>query len=148
MFALSVVTLEKIIFDNQVKSVIAPGEDGYLELLVNHAPIITALMPGKLTYVTPDGKRWIYAISGGFLEMSHNSASVLADAVELAEEIDIKRAEESLLRAQKQIELPSNETDLPRAKRAIKRAENRIKIYREFKAKVTHPLDTSVHIPP
>lgn len=143
MFALSVVTLEKLIFDGQVKSVTAPGGDGYLQLLMNHAPIITTLMPGKLTYVTAEDKRFLYAVSGGFLEMSHNSASVLADAVELAEEIDIKRAEESLRQAQKQLESLSekkDEADLIETKNSIKRAENRIKIYREFKAKTTHPL--------
>lgn len=140
MYSLSVVTLEKLIFEGEVKSTIAPGGDGYLELLTNHAPIITSLIPGKLTIVAPDGKRSIYAVSGGFLEMSHNSASVLADAVELAEEIDIRRAEESMLRAQEKLENSPENIDLPRAKNALKRAENRIKIYREFKAKTTHPL--------
>lgn len=140
MFALSVVTLEKLIFDGQVKSVTAPGGDGYLELLMNHAPIITSLMPGKLSFVTADGKRVLYAISGGFLEMSHNSASVLADAVELPEEIDIKRAEESLRHAQDQLESTSADIDRPSVKGAVKRAENRIKIYREFQARTVHPL--------
>ncbi|MBA3816596.1 MAG: ATP synthase F1 subunit epsilon [Parachlamydiaceae bacterium] len=140
MFALSVVTLEKLIFEGEVKSVTAPGGEGYLQLLVNHAPIITTLLPGKLSYVTENDK-FLYAVSGGFLEMSHNSASVLADAVELAEEIDIKRAEASLREAQSRLELTSSDasTDLVSIKSAIKRAENRIKIYREFKAKTTHP---------
>lgn len=143
MFALSVVTLEKLIFDGPVKSVTAPGGDGYLQLLMNHAPIITTLLPGKLTFVTGEDKHFLYAISGGFLEMSQNSASVLADAVELAEEIDIQRAEESLRRAQQELESLSGEPsdiELPRVKGDIKRAENRIKIYREYRAKTTHPL--------
>lgn len=140
MFALSVVTLEKLIYEGEVRAIIAPGGDGYLELLTNHAPIITSLIPGKLTIVPPEGNRLIYAVSGGFLEMSHNSASVLADALEHPEDIDIARAEESLAKAQKMIEEKSFDIDLPRAKEALKRAENRIKIYRDFKAKTSHPL--------
>lgn len=142
-FALSVVTLEKVIFEGAVRSVIAPGGDGYLGLLANHSPIITSLIPGKLTVMNGEDKRFTYAIAGGFLEMSHNIASILADAAELVEEIDIKRAEESLERAQKRLEIwkeSPGEIDLPRAKNAIKRAENRIKIYRDFKAATTHPL--------
>ena len=97
MFALSVVTLEKLIFDGQVRSVTAPGGDGYLELLTeprSHNYYANAwkinICHSRRTSVLS------IRISGGFLEMSHNSASVLADAVELVEEIDIKRAEDAL----------------------------------------------------
>lgn len=132
MYHLSVITLEKTIFDDEVLSLIAPGEIGYLEILTNHAPIITSLQPGKLTIKNKKGEKLIYALSGGFLEMSQNQASLLADAIESPSEIDVKRAEEALGRVRKLIESKSSEVDIPRAKKALRRAENRLKIHRDY----------------
>lgn len=134
MYNLTIVTPEKFVFEDQVISLIAPGSSGYLEILTNHAAIITSLKPGTLTVVDKNKVRINYAVSGGILEMSHNKATLLADSIEQANEIDLKRSEESYNRALKALESPESEVDLPRAKRALKRAENRLKVYREFNA--------------
>lgn len=132
MYHLSILTPEKTLFDGLVYSLIAPGADGYLEILTNHTSILVMLQIGRLTVVSQNEGKMIYAIAGGFLEVSRNQATILADPVELAEDIDIQRAKEALDRAKQRLELRELETDIPRAKKALNRAENRIKIHGEY----------------
>src|SRR5687768_3986541 len=93
MYRLFLATPEKVIFDDLVESLIVPGMVGYFEILTNHAPIISTLQAGKLTVIDQNKRKWVLAISGGYIEMSHNQATLLADSAELASEIDVKRAE-------------------------------------------------------
>jgi F-type H+-transporting ATPase subunit epsilon len=132
MYQLSITTPEKVVFEDQVYSLIAPGTVGYLEILTDHAPIITSLQPGKLIVSDSNREKLIYAVSGGFLEVSGNKATLLADAVEVASQIDLKRAEAALERARQRIESRAREIDIPRAVAALRRAENRIKICGEY----------------
>ncbi len=84
MFKLSIVTPIKVFYDGEVRSIVAPGEVGYLGILSHHAPLITALKPGRLTVRDVNDHTSEYDISGGFLEVSNNSASILADSIEPA----------------------------------------------------------------
>ena len=70
MFKLSVVTPEKTELEINVRSIVAPGSEGYLGVLSNHAPLITALMPGILSVVDESDRESYYALSGGFLMCS------------------------------------------------------------------------------
>lgn len=133
MYHLFLATPEKVVFDDFIHSLMAPGKLGYLEILTDHAAIITTLSIGKLTVIDKDKKKWVWAISGGYLEVSHNKAKLLADAVELAAEIDLKRAEATLIKARTILISKDPQVDILRAKAALQRAENRIKIFHEFK---------------
>jgi F-type H+-transporting ATPase subunit epsilon len=128
MFRLSVVTPERVIYEEDVASIIAPGEVGYLGIMSNHAPIITSLKPGKLTVKDGSGKEINLAVSGGFLENSSNTCTILADSAEFAEQIDLERARESLKRAKQRISNAAGDIDLPRARAAYERAKNRLMI--------------------
>lgn len=132
MFLLSIVTPGKIFYEEEVSSLIAPGIEGYLGVLTDHAPLITSLVSGKLT-VKKDSKdsEVILAISGGFLEVLKNKVVILADAVEFAKGIDLKRAKEALERAKQKLKSKEREIDIPRALAAFKRAQNRIAICEE-----------------
>jgi len=83
-FTLSVLTPERTVFEGAVEYVEVPGTEGYLGVLANHAPLVTGLATGTLTYRLPDGITETLGVSGGFFEVSHNKATVLADAVEKA----------------------------------------------------------------
>lgn len=129
MFKLSVVTPEKTVFETDVRSIVAPGSEGYLGILSNHAPLITALMPGILSIIDEGGNETFYSISGGFLEVSGNIATILADAIESADEIDPERAEESLKRARERLLHKAElHVDTERVYASIERARNRLKL--------------------
>jgi F-type H+-transporting ATPase subunit epsilon len=104
MFHLQITTLEKIIFEDDVAMVMAPGVEGELGILPNHAPLITALKPGEIRVKLANGEEILIAIYGGFMEVNNNLVKILADAAERAEEIDLQRAEEARQRAQKLLE--------------------------------------------
>jgi len=134
MYLLTIVTPDKIFYEDDIVSLIAPGFEGYLGVLTDHAPLITALLPGKLTVKDREGKERFFCVSGGFLEVSNNVATLLADAAEATEEIDIERARAALERAEKRLKVKSPEIDLARAQGALSRALNRIKVFEESRS--------------
>ena len=132
MFKLSAVTPEKIVFEQDASSIIAPGSEGYLGVLSNHAPLITPLIPGKLNVKDASGQESEFFISGGFLEVSRNVATILADAIEKPEDIDITRAEAAEQRARARLGKRADpEINVDRAEVALKRALWRQKIARK-----------------
>jgi F-type H+-transporting ATPase subunit epsilon len=91
MLKLEIVTPEKRVLDLEVDSVTVPTATGEAGILPNHAPLISALKPGILTY-SSKGAVDKLAVSGGFVEVSNNAVSVLADSAETADEIDVAQA--------------------------------------------------------
>ena len=81
-FRLQLISQTETIFDDDVESLVAPGTEGYLGVLAHHAPLLTGLLPGKVTFRTSGGETTEKAITGGFLEVSKNQAVILADDVE------------------------------------------------------------------
>jgi F-type H+-transporting ATPase subunit epsilon len=131
MFLLSIVTPEKTFYEEEVSSVIAPGIEGYLGILTDHAPLITALVPGKITIKNSSDSETVMAVSGGFLEVLKNKVVILADTVEFAKDIDLERAKKALERARQRIKSKEKDIDIPRAIAALKRAQNRISVCEE-----------------
>ena len=135
MFRLSIVTPEKVFFEADIRSLIVPGTEGYLGVLSNHAPLITALHAGKIEFSDIDDKPHFLAVTSGFLEVSGNVATLLADAVEETEEIDMQRAEAARDRAWQMLKAHAagdHNIDVPRARAALERSQNRIKIFRQM----------------
>jgi len=126
LFRLTVLTPTRTVLEEDVDSIIVPGEDGYLGVLAHHAPLITALAPGKLTVRRGSTTRE-YAVGGGFLEVSQNHARLLADSLEAPEAIDVARARRAAERARARLKEPGR-FDEVRAEAALKRALNRIKV--------------------
>ncbi len=131
MYHLMIVTPNKVVFENWIYSLMLPGELGYLEILSNHAPIMTVIKPGKLVITSKNGQQITYAISHGILEMSSNHCTVLADAIEAISEIDIERARKAVERARRRLESQSIDLNISRAISSLHRAENRLKLYNE-----------------
>jgi F-type H+-transporting ATPase subunit epsilon len=122
-----IVTAERVIYSADVDIVIAPGVEGQLGILPHHAPLLTMLQPGELV-VRKEGEETAIFVSGGFLEVMQNRVTVLADAAERAEEIDIERAEAAKRRAEEMLRLRPADIDLARADAALRRALVRIKV--------------------
>src|SRR6185503_6882125 len=131
-FTFRLVTPQRLLFEGPALSVQAPGSEGYLGILANHAPLITALKPGKLEVKDPKGIVTTYAVSGGFLEVSDNRASVLADSAEPATAIDRERAAAAMKRAEERLRGAAapgaDAVDRDRATRAMERAKNRLAV--------------------
>lgn len=89
---LQVVTAERIIINEDVDTLVAPGSDGELGILPRHAPLLSGLKPGELRF-RRGGEENYLAIGGGFIEVLNNKVIVLADSAERSEEIDLERAE-------------------------------------------------------
>ena len=128
MFKLSVVSPERVLYEQEVQGIVVPGSEGYLGVLSNHAPLISSLVPGKITITESDEKQRIAAVSGGFIEVSDNVATILAETVEFVEEIDLDRARTAYQRAKERLGLKHPTIDVQRAQAALRRAENRLKI--------------------
>jgi F-type H+-transporting ATPase subunit epsilon len=127
-YTLEVLTPEKTVLKAEIVSLVAPGTEGFLGVLANHAPLITGLEPGALTLTYPGNRREVYALSGGFLEVSNNRAIVLADAVEKPGEIDVARAEEAKKRARERLKAMDKEVDMDRAELALRKSISRLKL--------------------
>ena len=102
MLKLEIVTPEKKVFDDTVDSVTVPTASGDAGILPNHAPLISALRPGILTY-SNKGATSQMVVSGGFMEVSNNAVSVLTDTAETADEIDADAARADHDAAEKQM---------------------------------------------
>ncbi len=102
MLNLEIVTPEKRVLDETVESVTIPSSSGDVGIMTNHAPMISALRSGILTYMR-DGKADRMLISGGFVEISNNKVSILADVAETVEDIDADTAKQLLNAASKSV---------------------------------------------
>ncbi|HSQ60142.1 MAG TPA: ATP synthase F1 subunit epsilon [Acidobacteriota bacterium] len=135
-FTFRLVTPQRLILETPVVSLQAPGSEGYLGILAHHAALITTLRPGRLEVRDESGKRALYAVSGGFLEVSQNRATVLADAAEFAGDIDVARAKSAAERAESRLRgngpesgpPEENPADRERAMRALERAKTRLAV--------------------
>ena len=125
---LVVVTPVRQLLSESVTDVQLPGADGYLGVLPGHAPLITELGIGELTYRTAGGQTGLLAVIRGFAEVLPDRVAVLAETAERAEEIDITRAKEALKRAQELIAKGGENVDWDRASAALQRALVRIQV--------------------
>lgn len=84
VFHINISTPDKLIFEGDIQSLVAPGETGYLGILANHAPLVTTLVPGKISIRDASGKvRNISSAGNGFLEVFKNNAVLVIDSAEI-----------------------------------------------------------------
>jgi F-type H+-transporting ATPase subunit epsilon len=131
-FKTEIVTPEKVVFSEDVESLVIPAERGYLGVLAGHAPLLCTLKPGVIT-IRGDRGEMHFSTSGGFMEATPQKAVLLTESAEEANAIDLKRAEEAKQRAQERLGSAAKDVDKDRAKAALERAENRLKVAQKFK---------------
>lgn len=123
-----VVTAGGLVFDKMVNYVGVPLTDGDAGILAGHAAMLGSLKEGVAKAVFEDGTEYI-AISGGVLSVANDEVTMLVRTAELAESIDIARAQASEKRARERIDSKSAEWDIKRAELSLARALAREKAY-------------------
>jgi F-type H+-transporting ATPase subunit epsilon len=135
---LQIVTAERMVLEDDVDMVVAPGIDGHVGILPKHAPMVTLLDVGELR-IKKGTEEISMAVSGGFLEVLHDRVMILADTAERAEEIDEARAEAARRRAQQLLAENRPEADLLEAQAALRRASIRLKVARRRRVREGAP---------
>jgi F-type H+-transporting ATPase subunit epsilon len=132
---LVIVTPEKQLLREKVIEVQLPGAEGYLGILPGHAPLMTELGIGELSYHDAGGKESAHmAIIRGFAEVLPDRVTVLAETAEFAAEIDLARAEAAKARAEQRLTSGDTNIDWDRASVALQRALIRIQVARKYRA--------------
>jgi len=125
---LEVVTPDRLVLSEAVDIVMAIGSLGEFGILPNHVPFLSPLMAGELRY-RKDNQLDYMVVTGGFVEVSQNKVTVLAEAAERAREIDLDRAKRAKERAEKRLaQAKSEAVDYIRAEGALRRALLRLKV--------------------
>src|SRR4051812_10287366 len=132
-FRLQIVTPERVLIDGPVTSLVAPGTAGSFGVLPGHAPLVTELDIGELRYRDETGTEHVLAIHGGFVQVTGDRTTVLADAAERPGEINVERARQAEERAreeQRVIAQRFSSVEEARVQAAIQRALLRLRIAR------------------
>ena len=123
---LEIVTPDKLVLNENVDYVGAPGYNGEFGVLPNHIAFLSALQIGNL-YYNKGGKAHYVFLSGGFADVSNNKITILAESAEKAEEIDLERARKAKERAEARLAQQKEKIDYARAQAALSRAMARLK---------------------
>src|SRR6059058_2288917 len=126
-FQLEIVTPEKLVVRDVAEEMQIPGKNGYLGILPGHAPLITELAVGEITYRNNSFTHRI-AVAWGFAEVLPDKVTILAETAERADEIDVRRAQEAKQRAEELLKSGKTEVDYERAEDALKRADTRLQV--------------------
>jgi len=124
-FKLEIATPERLLVSAEVKEAQIPGEGGYLGILPGHAPLLSALQPGVISY-GGQGHTERLVVTWGYVEVLPTRVTVLAEAAEKVEEVDVGRAEKALQRAVERLKKSSVDVDVARAQAAVRRASARL----------------------
>jgi len=124
---LEIVTPERQVVKDRAEEIQIPGRKGYLGILPGHAPLITELAVGEIVY-TNAGVSTRLSVAWGFAEVLPDRVTILAEAAELAEDIDVPRAEAARDRALEHLKQAEDGTAFEEASVALARAEARIAV--------------------
>jgi F-type H+-transporting ATPase subunit epsilon len=126
-FELEIVTPEKMIVRDVAEEMQIPGKNGYLGILPQHAPLITELAVGEITYRNGNITHHL-AVAWGFAEVLPDKVTILAETAERAEEVDVSRAQAAKGRAEGRLVAGNTEDDFVKAMGDLKRAETRLEV--------------------
>lgn len=123
---LEIVTPDRHVVHDSVTAVTVPGQEGYLGILPGHAPLLSLLKVGELSY-TKESVTHFVAVNWGFVEVLPDRVIILAQTAERAEEIDLERAKRAKQRAEERLgKVTAADIDFERARAALARALARI----------------------
>ena len=134
VYDLTVLAPDHSLFQGRVRSLVAPGAEGYFGILARHAPLVAQLATGVLSVTGENGEASLFAVHSGFLEVEPDGVTILADTAEAATEIDFERAHAAEERARQRIRTHQPDVDLARAEAALQRALARIRTIEKTRA--------------
>ena len=126
-FQLEIVTPEKKVVETPAQDVQVPGKNGYLGIMPGHAPLITELAVGEITFHA-NGNQQSLAVAWGFAEVLPDKVTILAETAERPEEIDVARARKAKERAEQRLSSGDTGVDVERALNALHKAEARLQV--------------------
>ena len=129
-FQLEIVTPVKLMMKDTAEEAQIPGLDGYLGILPGHAPLITELAVGVITYKA-SGTTHTLSVAWGFAEVLQDKVTILAETAERPQEIDVERAQKAKDRAEQRLKSNDLKVDYTRAEDALQRAETRLSVAKE-----------------
>jgi len=124
-FQLEIVTPEKMVVNSVAEEIQIPGKNGYMGILPGHAPLISELAVGEISYRSAGATRYL-AVAWGFAEVLPDRVTILAEQAERPEEIDVQRAQQAKERAEELLKSGKTEVDFQHAEDALHRAETRL----------------------
>lgn len=129
-----IVSQDRMVFEGDVDIVVLPGSAGEMGILPHHAPLLTTLKYGFIK-VRQQGQEQIFTVAGGVAEVQPQIVTVLADAAENIEEIDVKRAETARQRAQEALEkgAPADTDTYLAIEAALRRSNLRLDAVKRFR---------------
>ena len=113
----------------KAREIVLPGEEGVFTILPQHTPLLTALRPGVMIVIDPEGHEVHYAVHGGFAEISRERILVLTESYEVGDDIDTERAHAAQRRAEERLAATSSDHDLARSEASLLRAQARIQAH-------------------
>jgi len=129
-FQLEIVTPSRLLVKDAAEEAQIPGVSGYLGILPGHAPLISELGVGEITYKA-SGATHTLSVAWGFVEVLQDKVTILAEAAERPQEIDVERAQKARDRAEQRLKSNDPQVDYTRAEDALQRAETRLNVAKE-----------------
>jgi len=128
-FKLEIVTPEKKVVDTAATEAQIPGKNGYLGILPGHAPLITELSVGEVTFHAGNSNEpQRLAVAWGFAEVLPDKVTILAETAERPSEIDVERARKAKERAEQRLTSGDTNVDVDRSLDALQKAETRLEV--------------------
>jgi len=127
-FQLEIVTPERLLVSEAVSEMEIPGQGGYLGILPGHAPLISELAVGEISYRDSKSQIKRLAVAWGFVEVLPDKVTILAETAERAEDIDVARARAARERAESVIKSPPQDADVAKAEAQLQVANTRISV--------------------
>src|ERR1700740_1702607 len=126
-FQLEIVTPENLVVKDVAEEMQIPGKNGYLGILPGHAPLISELSVGQISYRNGSETHYL-CVAWGFAEVLPDKVTILAETAERGEDVDCERAQRAKERAEKRLARNAPQVDVPRAQNALARANTRLDV--------------------
>ena len=111
MFKLNVISAEKQLYEGEIEFLSAPTVTGEVGILAHHHPMVAELGLGGLKLVKSDKSEEMIFVAGGFLEVSNNQVTILADTAERIEDIEMEKAKNARLKAEEEMKNAKSDVD-------------------------------------